>query len=131
MPEHQTIPFASLPQLGTALHDGKFGGVITLADGKHYAVVKLDAQPPKRASADVQRAWANGIGAQLITRAIGSLLVSTIPHLLPQEWVWTCEDDADDASCAWGCTLLDGNVGYLIRSASGGAVAVRLIPLAP
>lgn len=131
MPEHQAIPFASLPQLGTDLHDGKFGGVITLADGKHYAVVKLDAQPPKRASADVQRAWAKGIGAQLITRAIGSLLVSTIPHLLPQEWVWTCEDDADDSSYAWYCHLGYGSFNYGYRSASGGAVAIRLIPLAP
>jgi hypothetical protein len=129
----EAISLASLPALKQPLADGLYGGVITLPDGRNVAVVYLDkAQPPKRASVDKQRAWAKSIGAQLITRAIGSLIVSTLGDLLPQTWVWTEEDYAPDPSAyAWHCLLDDGNVGIISRSAEGGAVAVRLIPLIP
>src|SRR6218665_2080357 len=85
-----SLSLAILPALKQPLADGIFGGVITMPDGAHVAVVFLDkAKPPKRRmDADAMREWAKGIGAQLITRAIGSLLVSTLGDLLPQEWVW-------------------------------------------
>lgn len=129
----EALSLASLPALKQPLADGLYGGVITLPDGRNVAVVYLDkAKPPKRASVDKQRAWAKSIGAQLITRAIGSLIVSTLGELLPQTWVWTEEDYAPQPSaCAWYCTLSYGYLDYYYRSAEGGAVAVRLIPLIP
>jgi hypothetical protein len=127
----ETITLAELPALKQPLADGLYGGVITLPDGRNVAVVYLDkAKPPKRMNVDAARAWAKSIGAQLITRAIGSLIVSTLGDLLPQTWVWTEEDWAPDPSAfAWYCILTLGNVNHLSRSAEGGAVAVRLIPL--
>jgi hypothetical protein len=129
----EAVSLASLPALKQPLADGLYSGVITLPDGRNVAVVYLDkAKPPKRASADTQRAWAKSIGAQIITRAIGSLIVSTLGDLLPQTWVWTEEDYAPNPSAyAWYCGLGTGYVYNHYRSAEGGAVAVRLIPLIP
>ena len=126
----QSVSLAALPAVKQPLADGLFGGVITLADGRHVAVVWLDkATPPKRQDVDAQRAWAAEQGAQLITRAMGPLLVSTLGDLLPQTWVWTSEDCDFDSAYAWHCYLNYGNVTFTGRSAKGGAVAVRLIPL--
>lgn len=127
----ESIALSALPALKTPLADGIYGGVITLADGRNVAVVWLDkAKPPKRQAVDAQRAWAKSIGAQLITRAIGSMLVATLGNLLPQEWVWTEDDyEPNPSAYAWGCILGDGYVGNGNRSSRGGALAVRLIPL--
>jgi hypothetical protein len=123
------LALASLPALKQSLEGGTFAGVITLPDGTHYAVtVLLDARPPKRLKHAAAVEWAKSVGGQLITRAIGSLIVSTLGDLLPQEWVWTSETYG--SSSAWNCYLGNGGVGNYVRSAEGGAVAVRLIPLA-
>ncbi len=129
----ETISLAALPAPKQPLADGLYGGVITLAGGQNVAVVYLNnAKPPKRQGVDAQRAWAKSIGAQLITRAIGSLLVATLGDLLPQTWVWTEEDyEPDPSASAWGCFLGYGSVSYGTRSSLGGGVAVRLIPLVP
>ena len=127
----EAVSLASLPALKQPMADGLYGGVITLPGGRNVAVVYIDkAKPPKRASADKQRAWARSIGAQLITRAIGALIVSTLGDLLPQTWVWTEDDYAPNPSaCAWYCYLRDGSVDNNYRRVISGAVAVRLIPL--
>ena len=128
----ESVSLASLPALKQPLADGLYGGITTLPDGRNVAVVYLDkAKPPKRASVDKQRAWAKSIGAQLITRAISELIRSTLGDLLPRAWVWTEEDYAPQPSAyAWSCNLINGFVD-ISRSAEGGAVAVRLIPLIP
>jgi len=127
----ESISLGALPALKQPLADGLYGGVITLADGRNVAVVYLhEAKPPKRQGVDAQRAWAKSLGAQLVTRAIGSMLVATLGDLLPATWAWTEEDYAPAPSAfAWYCLLISGIVSCSGRSASGGAVAVRLIPL--
>lgn len=125
-----TLRMQDLPALKQPLADGIYGGIITMPDGQNVAVAWLhNAKPPTRMSADAARAWAKSIGAQLISRAIGSLLVSTLGELLPKTWVWTSEDCDFDSAYAWNCYLGDGIVISSYRSADGGAVAVRLIPL--
>ena len=124
------MQLANLPALRAPFEGGLFGGVITLADGVHYAVAYLhEAKLPEPVNFDDAKAWAAEVSGQLVTRAIGSLLVATLGDLLPQTSVWTCEEDADDSSYAWFCYLYDGNVFYDNRSFRRGAVAVRLIPL--
>lgn len=127
----ESISLGSLPALRQPLADGLYGGVITLADGRNVAVVYLhNAKPPKRQDVDAMRAWAKSIGAQLITCAIGSLLVATLGDLLPQTVVWTEEDYAlNPSASAWYCHLDYGCVFSNHRSAKLGAVAVRLIPV--
>lgn len=124
----EALPLASLPALKQPLEGGIFCGVITLPDGKHYAVTWLDKEkPPKCNTFAKQMAWAKSIGAQLVTRAIASMLVANVGDLLPSEAVWTCEEYG--SAYAWYCSLSYGGVFIHARSAERGAVAVRLIPL--
>jgi hypothetical protein len=122
-----TVSFSSLPALHGALAGGKFAGVITLPDGTHHAVVRLEAKPCKRLKWDAAKAWAKDVGGQLPSRAVVMLLYATCKALVPTDWYWT--DEPDGASYAWGCYFDDGFLDYGYRSAEGGAVAVRLIPL--
>ena len=122
------MQLANLPALRQPLDGGLFGGVITLADGITYAIVWLNTvQPPEALDFDGARSWAAGVGGHLVTRAIGAMLVANLGDLLPQTWVWTCEEQ--NSAYAWVCNLTLGNVFYFGRSAAGGAVAVRMIPL--
>jgi hypothetical protein len=126
-----SISLGDLPALKQPLADGLFGGVHTMRDGRHVAVVYLNnARPPKRSGVDAMRKWAKDLGVQLITRAIGPLLVSTLGDLLPQEVVWTEDDwEPEPSASAWHCYLCYGFVSICCRGAQLGGVAVRLIPL--
>jgi hypothetical protein len=126
----EALPLASLPALKQPLEGGIFCGVITLPDGKHYAVVKLDARPPKRLVWQKAMDWAKSVGGQLPSRAIAALLFSVAKELFEPEWHWT--DEPEGSSYAWGCGFdYGGRQYYRDRSAGGAAVAVRLIPLNP
>jgi len=131
MPEAETIlealPLASLPALKQPLEGGVFCGVITLPDGKHYAVVKLDAKAEKRMPWKAAMAWAKKVGGQLPSRAIAALLFSVAKDLFEPNWHWTNEPEG--SSYAWGCDFDDGGQLYDFTSYDGSAVAVRLIPL--
>ena len=124
----EALPLASLPALKQPLEGGLFCGVITLPDGKHYAVVKLDAKPEKRLTWKAAMTWAKKVGGQLPSRAIAALLFSVAQDLHEPEWHWTCEPFG--SSYAW-CCLFDrgGGQDYSSTSYEGCAVAVRLIPL--
>lgn len=127
MTEATTIALADLPPLKASLGEGNFGGVITLPDGRHCAVVLLSDRPAKLLAWKEAMEWAQSVGGQLVSPAIALLLYTNCPDLLPQTWVWT--DRPEGSSDAWFCDF--GNV-YVFsgsRSAEGGAIAVRLIPI--
>jgi len=123
----EALPLASLPALKQPLEGGTFCGVITLPDGKHYAVVKLDAKPEKRLTWKAAMKWAAEVGGQLPSRAIAALLFSLAQDLFEPAWHWTNEPYG--SSYAWLCTFYDGDQNYSGTSYEGCAVAVRLIPL--
>ena len=131
MPEAEAIlealPLTSLPALKQPLEGGIFCGVITLPDGKHYAVVKLDAKPEKRMPWKAAMAWAKKVGGKLPSRAIAALLFSVAKDLFEPNWHWTNEPEG--SSYAWFCFFYDGYQGCYGTSHDGSAVAVRLIPL--
>jgi hypothetical protein len=122
-----TIKFADLPRLRELLDGGAFGGLTTLPDGRHYAVVLLKERPEQRLNWQEALDWAASIGGQLITPAIALLLHANCPDLLPQTCMWT--DKPEGSSYAWYCDFKYGYFGTCGRSGDGGAVGVRLIPI--
>lgn len=122
-----SVTFADLPKLKDQLDGGTFAGVITLADGRHCAVVLLKDRPENRLTWENAIDWARSVGGQLATPAVALLLQVNCPDLLPQTWVWT--DKPEGSSYAWSCHFSEGYVGCITRFADGGAVAVRLIPI--
>lgn len=123
----EALPLASLPALKQPLEGGIFCGVITLPDGKHYAVVKLEAKPEKRLTWKAATTWAKEVGGQLPSRTIAALLFSVAKDLFEPSWHWTNEPEG--SSCAWLCTFGNGHQYYYDTSCGGCAVAVRMIPL--
>jgi hypothetical protein len=123
----EALPLASLPALKQPLEGGTFCGVITLPDGKHYAVVKLDVKAPAPMPWKKAMAWAAEVGGQLPSRAIAALMFSVAQDLFEPDWHWT--NETYGSSSAWGCRFLDGLQFCITLSAEGCAVAVRLIPL--
>lgn len=121
----KSITFASLPAMGQPLEGGIFRGITTKKDGTHFAVIRL---PGKGEDLDWSKAkaWAEEQGGQLPSKAVGALLASN--EELEPDWHWTEEEYVGDASFAW---LFNSN-GYtniIRKSAAGGALAVRLIPI--
>lgn len=125
----EAITLAWLPALKQPLEGGTFVGVITLPDGKHYAVVKLDDKPTKRLTWKKAMAWAESVGGRLPSRAIAALMFSLAKDLVTPDWYWT--DEQDDDGYAWCCHFSHGNQYDLPQGNEGCAVAVRMIPLNP
>lgn len=123
----EALPLASLPALKQPLEGGIFCGVITLPDGKHYAVVKLDAKPEKRLKWKSAMEWAKKVGGRLPSRPIAALLFSVAKDLFMPDWYWT--DEPDGSSYAWYCHFNNGYQDCNDQSYEGLAVAVRLIPV--
>lgn len=124
----ESIPFASLPPLKQPLDGGIFCGLITLADGKHYAVVKLDAKAGKRMNWEAAMKWAKKAGGDLPHRAVASMMFSVASDLFELGYHWT--RDTDGSSLAW-CVASGTEIMYCsYEGAEFRAVAVRLIPLA-
>ena len=125
----EAISLASLPALKQPLEGGTFVGVITLPDGKHYAVVKLEAKPDKRLTWKKAMEWAKEVGGRLPSRPIAALLFAVAKDLFEPDWYWT--DEAEGKSYAWYCDFYNGYQSIHGQSSEGCAVAVRLIPLVP
>lgn len=127
MPE-TSLTLSQLPALAEPLDGGAFGGIVTMPDGKHVAVVLL----PERGE-DLNHpaavAWAQECGGQLPTRPIAALLFANCKQLLQLGWHWCLETQG--ASYAWGCNFVLGSQNDNHKSFEGSAVAVRFIPLAP
>ncbi|MBY0469149.1 MAG: DUF1566 domain-containing protein [Burkholderiaceae bacterium] len=131
----KTIMLAELPPLGQPLDDGTFQGLTTAKDGTHYAVLLLDAKPDARLDWQKAKAWAHGVGGELPTRPVASMLYANAKAQFEPSWYWTRDelqddtDDEEDASHAWRCYFSYGDVSLSHESFEGRARAVRLIPL--
>jgi hypothetical protein len=126
MPEQtliQSIPFTDLPALGQPLNGGIFRGITTKKDGTHCAVIRLPGKGEDLNWKD-SKAWAAEQGGQLPSKAVGAMLASN--EELERDWYWTEEEY--EASFAWGF-LSNGTTFYNHKSAAGGALSVRLIPI--
>jgi len=73
-------------------------------------------------------AWSKKQGGELPSRPVAALLFANVKSALRPRWHWT--SDEEDASYAWGCYFGNGHQYDDPKSYEGGAVAVRLIPLA-
>ena len=130
-----TATLAALPAIGATFEGGTFCGITTLKDGRHHAVVLLPAKPDKSLAWSAANDWAHEVGGELPTRPVAALLYANAKPQLQAAWHWTADTldadtgDQDDASFAWGCDFNYGSQGCSPKSASGAAVAVRLIPL--
>lgn len=122
-----TISVANLPAIGSDLEGGTFAGLTTTPAGAHVAVILLPD-----AGTDLTwtkaKAWAKKQGGELPSRPVAALLFANVKSALPPRWHWTSEEE--DASYAWLCDFTLGDQGSYRKSYEGGAVAVRLIPLA-
>lgn len=123
--EIHSIAFTALPALGQPLANGIFRGITTKKDGTHCAVIRLPGKG-EDLNWSKAKAWAEDQGGELPSKAVGALLASN--EELEPDWHWTHEDYVGDSSCAWDFHS-DGYTGTVLKSAAGGALAVRLIPI--
>ena len=116
-----------LPDLGQPLDGGTFAGLTSKPDGTHCAVVLLPGAGTGLTWTKA-KAWAKKQGGELPSRLVAALLFANVKSALRPRWHWT--SDEEDASYAWGCYFGNGHQYDDPKSYEGGAVAVRLIPLA-
>jgi len=121
------LSLATLPALKQPLEAGMFAGVITLPDGKHYAVVLLADKPAKRLAWKDAMSWAESVGGHLPTRPIAAMLFANAKDQFEEAWHWTSE--SFDGSYAWSQNFHYGSQGFTHKSYEGRARAVRLIQL--
>ena len=118
----------NLPALGQPLEGGIFAGLSTTKAGKHCAVVLLPGQG-KKLTWDEAKVWAAKRGGELPTRPVAALIFANVSDRPTSGWHWTSEEDADDASYAWGCYYFGyGRQGYDRKIYESSAVCVRMIP---
>lgn len=118
-----SISFSALPALRAPLADGVFAGISTQKDGTHVAVVRLPGRGEDLDHASAT-AYALKLGGKLPSKVEAALLTSNLE--IEEDWYWTDEDY--NASFAWHFDS-DGNTGINRKSAEGGALAGRLIPI--
>ena len=122
------LTLATLPALKQPLDAGMFAGVITLPDGKHYAVVLLADKPATPLAWKAAMSWAESVGGQLPTRPVAAMLFANAKDQFEEYWHWTSE--SFDGSYAWGQYFSSGfqSLGHL-ESYEARCRAVRLIQL--
>jgi hypothetical protein len=114
-----SVAFADLPAIKSEWMGGIFAGIVTKKDGTHCAVVKL--------SITHKKTWKQAMAikdGELPSKAVAALLAANLE--LEPGWYWICEEY--DASYAWN-VYSHGYTDILLKSAAGGALAVRLIPI--
>jgi hypothetical protein len=114
-----TVAFVDLPPIKTEWMGGLFAGIHTKKDGTHCAVVKL--------SITLKQTWKQAMAikeGELPSKAVAALVVANLE--IESGWYWTGEEF--DASAAWYFGS-DGDTSIGSKSAAGGALAVRLIPI--
>jgi hypothetical protein len=116
------------------------GRTIELNQGERYAEIVLDADgnyihdlvllPPrygKRLNWKDAMEWAEEVGSALPTRQEQALILANCKPYIEGEYHWSCEEYAEDASCAW---VRDFDYGYQLFSLKineHAAVAVRRV----
>jgi hypothetical protein len=124
----EPIPLAELPALKGPLAGGIFCGVITLHDGRHYAVVRLVDRPDQHVQSwGRAKAWASRVHGELPSRAVASHLCFLVPDLFGKINYWT--NEARDSMYTWAFDFSDGQVHAHGNRDDCGAFAVQLIPL--
>lgn len=119
------VSFSALPAIGEELAGGEFAGIHTKPDGTHWAVVRLPGYD-RALSQGEALADAEARGGELPTKAVAVLVAANLK--VKRGWYWTCEGHESITSYGWNFSA-DGLTSYFARSAKGGALAVRLIPL--
>jgi len=114
-----------LPDLN-ATYVGIAGDIV---GGEPGHLVRLDETPPGHLNRKDAAAWAEGLGngARLPTKAEAALMITNDKKkAIKAGWYWTNEDY--NASFAW--TFCSHGSTYIgSKSAAGGALAVRRLPL--
>lgn len=119
-----TLALTALPKLGEDLEGGTFAGLTTKPDGTHCAVILLPDAATKL-TWQKAKAWATKQDSELPSRPVAAMLFANVKARLTPAWHWTSEEE--DASYAWGCYFSSGQLGCLLKSYEGSAVAVRRI----
>lgn len=124
---NQTKPNA-LPKVGDQLEGGKYAGLLTDKEGQPYMLVLLPEQG-RDMTWKAATKWAEGLKGSLPSRIEAAMLFQHLRSNLIREWHWTDETHESDSSYAWGCYFDFGFQYYGLKSAAGGARAVRRLPL--
>jgi hypothetical protein len=105
----------------------RYVGPVLNDDGNvAYHLIKLPDSPSQALSHDEAVKWAKQVGGKLPNKREMRLIQANASDAIPSSgWCWL--EDPEGSSYAWYCSLGYGIVYYDIRSAAGGAVAVRLI----
>jgi len=108
--------------------DERYAGTVLDEDGEllHHLVL-MAQQPGKKLNWQAAMEWATSVGAALPTRQEQSLLFANCKPHLKAEWHWSSETHADDASYAWYCYFVYGDITGNLKSYEGCAVAVRRV----
>lgn len=105
------------------------GTPLDAAGNPTHHVLLLPARPEQDLNWQAAKEWAASAGGQLPSRQEQALLFTNCKDALPQAWCWSNEENAGDASYAWGCLFDDGFQSLSRKSFEGSAVAVRRLPL--
>lgn len=122
------IDIKNLPKIGTAMHGGKYAGVLTNDDGRAYVLVLLDAKPNGQLTWSKAQDWAAKQDGSLPNRVESAQLFRALGEEFEKSWHWTDETCSWDASYAWSCYFYGNQYDY-DKSHAGCARAVRRLVL--
>ena len=117
-----------IPAVELELQPGEwYAGALLNEDGsvKHHTIVAKISNDGNDYTAAQAMAADAGLSAPTFQEA-RLIVAHRYGRLAGMSWFWLCEPHSNSA-CAWLCDLGGGNVGYISRSAGGGAVAVRRV----
>jgi hypothetical protein len=118
-----------IPAVEIVLQPGEwYAGAVLNEDGsvKHHIVVAAVSE--SKLDYEDAQTFARDRGLSAPTRQETRLIVANkYERLASLSWIWTCEPYEGNDECAWDCYLYDGGVSNDVRSAEGGAVAVRRV----
>lgn len=116
-----------LPAIEISLRPGEryAGAVISEFGNVMHHVVLMAERPTGKLNWQAAKDWAASVSGELPTRQEQALLYANCkPHLQPV-WHWSCEENENNTSYAWGCGFHDGDQSLSHKSYEGSVVAVR------
>jgi len=116
-----------LPAASIVLQPGEhYAGALLNADGTIAShLVLMAAMPDDKLQWQAAMDWAQIVGGELPSRAEMALLYANCrDHVGHDDWHWSRDTHATNASCAWGCNFHYGYVDTR-KSYGGRARAVR------
>ena len=107
----------------------RYAGAKLHSDGSFsHDVIVLAARTDDDYSFQGAQEWAKANGGDAPSPEECALIKANCPEVLTKSWVWTNRPHAENASYAW-YFYSHGDCYYNHKSAQGGALAVRLIPI--